>query len=68
MAEWMTLCGWIMTSIFILLHVKKPASFHDLQRLVEHGGGIDGDFSAHMPIRVVQSLFQGSALNLFLCP
>jgi hypothetical protein len=37
--EWMVDWGW--------RKVEETAGFDDLQALVEHGGGVDGDALAH---------------------
>src|ERR1700751_2917020 len=44
---------------------KEPASFDDLEALVHHGGGIDGDAVAHAPVGVGEGLFDGNVGEIF---
>ena len=40
-------------------HVEEPAGFNDLEALVHHGGGVDGDAVAHFPVGMSESLGDG---------
>jgi len=43
-------------------HVEEPPGFNDFQAFVGHGGGVDGDLGSHVPVRVLQGLFQSDIL------
>ena len=47
----------------VVLHAEKPLGFHDLQRLVEQGGAVDGDFLTHDPVGMLQRLCLGGAAD-----
>ena len=38
------------------VHVEQPPGLDELQPLVHHGGGIDGDFRPHTPVGMPQSV------------
>jgi hypothetical protein len=44
---------------------KEPASFDDLEALVHHGGGIDGDAVAHAPVGMREGLFDSNVGEIF---
>src|SRR5687768_9699344 len=43
--------------------VEEPAGFDQLQALVEHGGGVDGDLVAHPPGGVVEGVGGGGGFD-----
>src|SRR5271169_29070 len=45
-------------------HSEQPAGFDDLETFVHHGGGIDGDAVAHLPVRMRKGLFCRDAREL----
>ena len=47
----------------VVLHAEKPLGCHDLQRLVEQGGAVDGDFLTHDPVGMLQRLCLGGAAD-----
>ena len=47
------------------LQSEKPFGFDIFQPLVHHGCGIDGDFVAHRPVRMIERLLDGHVLHLF---
>ncbi len=48
----------------VLRQIKEPGRLDDLQALVHHGGGVDGDFGAHVPVGVAQGLLPGDGRKL----
>ena len=40
----------------VVLHAEEPLGLHDLQRLVEQRGAVDGDLLAHDPVGMLQRL------------
>src|SRR5206468_4649971 len=44
--------------------VEKPAGFDQLQALVEHRGGVDGDLAPHAPGGVLEGVGEGGVLDL----
>ena len=46
-------------------HVEKPASLDNLERLVDHRGRVDGDFRAHVPVRVAQGIGHSHSVKHF---
>ena len=45
--------------------VEQPACLDDLEPLVHHCSGVDGDFCTHAPVGVVERLLNGHAAKLF---
>src|SRR5277367_6364053 len=42
---------------FVEAHAEEPLGFDDFEAFVHHGGGINGDALAHLPIWMRQGLF-----------
>ncbi len=52
------LCGCTTTSIWSGIGVKQPARLDNLETLVHECCGVDGDFAAHVPVRVGAGLLR----------
>ena len=48
----------------IRLYIVQPHRFNQLQALVHHACGVDGDFGAHAPVRMMQRLLLGDVAHL----
>ena len=46
-------------------HAEKPARLDDFETLVDHGGGIDGDAVAHLPVGMGEGLFGSDGGEIF---
>ena len=55
-SEWMVDCGCTVTLHLRRWQVEEAAGLDDLQSLVEHGRGVDGDALAHDPGGVLERL------------
>ena len=42
---------------FVEVHAEEPFGFDHFEAFVHHGGGIDGDALAHLPVWMLQGLF-----------
>ena len=51
-SEWMTLCGWITTSIASRGDAEQPVRLDHLEALVHHRRRVDRDLAAHRPVRM----------------
>ena len=45
--------------------VEEPTCLDDLEALVHHAGGVDGDLSTHLPVGVLERLCGSDMLHLF---
>ena len=50
---------------FVGGEAKEPAGFDDFKGFVEHGGRIDGDFAAHAPGGMIESILEGGVFDFF---
>lgn len=49
-------CGCTTARIFFRRHVEEMTCLDDFECLVEHRGGVDGDFCSHRPVGVVEGI------------
>ena len=50
------------------LHPEEPLGLDNFEALVHHGGGIDGNLGAHVPVGMPERLIFGGRCNLLLFP
>ncbi len=58
-SEWTVDWGWTVTRTCAGGQVEEAAGLDDLEALVHHGGGVDGDALAHDPGGVLEGLLRG---------
>ena len=63
-SEWTVDCGWMVTRTCAGGQVEEAAGFDDLEALVHHGGGVDGDALAHDPGGVLEGLRRGDVVEV----
>ena len=62
--EWTVDWGWMVTRTWAGGQVEEAAGLDDLEALVHHGGGVDGDALAHDPGGVLEGLGGGDVVEV----
>ena len=57
-SEWTVDWGWMVVRTSAGGEVEEAAGLDDLEALVHHGGGVDGDALAHDPGGVLEGLLR----------